>query len=397
MSGPSVSTSAAFKRVPVGRRAVVRGAALLVPALAGAAACGPEKRDRRSDGELHDRIHDLVTAELPKGPGATVLAASESGIVYSESFGLADRARGIRCGRDTVYDIASNTKQFTAAAVLKLEMDGRVHVRDRLGDLLPGLPPDIRPLTVHQLLSHTSGLPEFLPDRYGDDYTPLSRAELLQALTHTELRSRPGRAFHYSNLGYSLLAVVIEERSGQPYEQFLADRLFRPAGLDRTGHVRPGWPRRDIAVEYDEKGKPAGRPTEQPWAPDGPHWNLRGNGGMLSTATDLFHWHVALNGGEVLSADARRKLFTPHATASEDSDDGLAYGYGWALDPGTGEHRIAWHTGQSQVGGSYSEIVRSVDGRALVVLSTNYSTRKGAWAIPEVELARGIADLILEE
>ncbi|WJV50994.1 serine hydrolase domain-containing protein [Streptomyces flavofungini] len=381
----------------MGRRAVVRGAALLVPALAGVTACGPQKAEHRSDSELHDRIHDVVTAELPKGPGVTVLAASGSGIVYSESFGFADRARGIRCGRGTVYDIASNTKQFTAAAVLKLESEGRVHVRDHLGDLLAGLPPHIRPLTVHQLLSHTSGLPEFLPDRYGDDYAPLSRAEMLQALNRTELRSRPGRAFHYSNLGYSLLTAVIEERSGLTYEQFLADRLFRPAGLEHTGYVRPRWARRDIAVEYDERGKPAGRPNDQPWAPDGPHWNLRGNGGMLSTATDLLRWHVALNGHEVLSADARRKMFTPHASATEDAEDGPAYGYGWALEPGTGEHRIAWHTGQSQVGGSYSEIVRSVDGRALVVMATNYSTRKGTWGIADLELARGIVDLVLED
>lgn len=388
-------------RVPVGRRAVVRGAALVVPALAGATACGSktskkEKR-HRSDGELHDQIRGLVAAELPKGPGATVLAARGSGVVYCESFGFADRARGIRCGRGTVYDIASNTKQFTAAAVLKLEMDGRVHVRDHLGDLLPDLPRAIRPLTVHQLLTHTSGLPEFLPDRYGDDYTPLSRAEMLKALAHTELRSRPGRAFHYSNLGYSLLAAIIEERSGTTYERFLVDRLFRPADLEETGYVRPRRPESDTAVEYDEKGKPAGRPNEQPWAPDGPYWNLRGNGGMLSTATDLLRWHVALNGNEVLSADARRKMFTPHAFEDEASEDGLAYGYGWALETGTDGQRLAWHTGQSQVGGSYSEIVRSVDGEALVVVSTNYSTRKGKWAIGDLDLARKIVTLLLKD
>ncbi|GHC83926.1 serine hydrolase [Streptomyces flavofungini] len=377
---------------------MVRGAALVVPALVGATACGPKKEERhRSDGELHDQIQDVVTAELPKGPGVTILAARGSGVVYCESFGSADRARGIRCGRDTVYDIASNTKQFTAAAVLKLEMDGRVHVRDRLGDLLPDLPPHIRPLTVHQLLTHTSGLPEFLPDRYGDDYTPLTRAEMLKALAHTEPLSRPGQAFHYSNLGYSLLAAIIEERSGTTYERFLADRLFHPAGLKKTGSVRPRWSESDIAVEYDEKGRPAGRPNEQPWAPDGPHWNLRGNGGMLSTATDLLRWHVALNGSEVLSADARRKMFTPHAFEDEASEDGLAYGYGWALAPGTDGRRIAWHTGQSQVGGSYSEIVRSVDGEALAVVATNYSTRKGKWAIGDLDLARKIVRLLLKE
>ncbi|MEI5100853.1 serine hydrolase domain-containing protein [Streptomyces sp. PmtG] len=291
MARPDASTARAFGRVPVERRALVRGAALLVPALAGGAACGSSRADtarRRSGDVLRRRVHALVSAALPKGASATVLAARGSDPVYGEGFGLADRARGIRCGRGTVYDIASNTKQFTAAAVLSLESEGLLHVRDRLGDLLPGLPADKRPLTVHQLLTHTSGLPEFLPERYGDDFAPLSRARMLRALSDTSLRSRPGREFHYSNLGYSLLAAVIEERSGLPYEECLAGRLFRPAGMSQTGCVRPRWRETDVAVEYDDAGAPAGRPHRRPWAPDGPYWNLRGNGGILSTATDLF-------------------------------------------------------------------------------------------------------------
>ncbi|MFD9904280.1 serine hydrolase domain-containing protein [Streptomyces sp. NPDC059063] len=393
MSRTTVSSTTVFTGAPVARRAVVRGAALLVPALGGGVACDAKKETRRrTAGELHGRIHDVVTAELPEGPGATVLVARGSELLYCEGFGLADRARRVRCSRDTVYDIASNTKQFTAAAVLKLEMEGGVHVRDRLGDLLPGLPADKRPLTVHQLLTHTSGLPEFLPDRYGDDYAPLSRAELIEALAHTDAPTRPGEAFRYSNLGYSLLAAVIEVRSGLSYERFLADRLFRPAGLGRTGYVRPRWRGTDIAVEYDERGRPAGRPNRRPSAPDGPHWNLRGNGGLLSTAPDLFRWHTALTGTEVLSPTARHKLFTRHV--SEEDGDGPAYGYGWALDTGAGGHLIASHTGQSQVGGSYSEIARTVDGGAFAFVATNYASRRGRWTLVDHGLARELVDLV---
>ncbi|MGA4843550.1 serine hydrolase domain-containing protein [Streptomyces sp. G45] len=392
---PAGASTTALARTPVGRRALVRGAALLVPSLGGGAACASKAADRRKrrrgDG-LRDRIHETVTAELPKGPGVTVLAARGSELLYGAGFGLADRAHRTRCARETVYDIASNTKQFTAAAVLKLEAQGRLGVDDRIGDLLPGLPPDKRPLTVHQLLTHTSGLPEFLPDRYGDDYAKLSRAQLVAATAHTRLHSRPGRTFRYSNLGYSLLAAIVEVRSGLSYERYLARHLLGPARLDRTGHVLPRWRTSDIAVEYDERGRPAGRPNTHPWAPDGPYWNLRGNGGLLSTAEDLFRWHLALRGDDVLPAAARRKLFARHV--SEKGDEGPAYGYGWALGRGAGGHPVASHTGQSQIGGSYSEIARSVDGGAFACVATNFSTKKDGWELVDHGLARRLVDLI---
>ncbi|QDQ15406.1 serine hydrolase domain-containing protein [Streptomyces spectabilis] len=225
---------------PTGRRALLRGAAAaaLVPALGGGLGCASRQGgDHASSGELDEPIGDLLRRGLPGGVGATVLAARGSEVLSCQGFG----------------------------------------------------PPSHRPLTAHQLLSHTSGLPEFLPKRYGDDYAPLSRAELLKATATTELGSRPGETFHYSNLGYSLLAAVVEIRSGRPYEDYLAERLLSPAGLRRTGYVRPRWRTSAIAVEYEARGRPAGRPDRRPRAPDGPYWNLRGNGGLLSTAPGHQH------------------------------------------------------------------------------------------------------------
>ena len=95
------------------------------------------------------------------------------------------------------------------------------------------------------------------------------------------------------------------------YEEFLAEHLFEPAGHAQTGYVLPDWDRSQVAVEYDSRSRPQGRPFEHPWAEDGPYWNLRGNGGMLSTARDMFRWHVALDGEDVLDRAAKRPALHP--------------------------------------------------------------------------------------
>ncbi|MFI1720668.1 serine hydrolase domain-containing protein [Streptomyces sp. NPDC020489] len=323
---------------------------------------------------------------LPKGPGITVVTARGGELTHCAGRGLSDQAARTPAACDTVYDVMSITKQFTAAAILKLEMDGRLRVGDPIGRYLGRVPEDKRSLTLHQLLTHTSGLPQSL----GDDYEPLSRAELLAQAMRVPLRPGAGKEFHYSNLGYSLLAVIVEKVSGQSYERFLAQHLFRPAGMTRTGYVLPDWKRAQVAVEYDEDGRAQGRPMDHPWAPDGPYWNLRGNGGMLSTARDMFHWHRALTGGTVLSDAAQRKLFAPHVRIPE--LDG-AYGYGWVV-VGAGDDRFVWHDGGNDW--SLATLARFRRDATLVFWASNHASRKGKWNLEDdhVELTRRIAERV---
>ena len=139
----------------------------------------------------------------------------------------------------------------------------------------------------------------------------------------------PGTRFHYSNVGYSVSAAIVERVSREPYERFLARHLFRPAGMRHTGYVLPRWKRRRVAVEYDRRGRSHGRPFEHPWAPDGPYWNLRGNGGLLSMARDMARWHRALEGDRVLGARAKRRLFAPRVPIPVAGYDGFRAAYGW--------------------------------------------------------------------
>ncbi|MDG4858126.1 serine hydrolase [Streptomyces sp. T-3] len=337
-----------------------------------------------------DRVDPAVDRHLdgalPKGPGITVAAARGGELKHCAGRGLADRAENTPATCDTVYDVMSITKQFTAAAILKLEMSGKLRVTDRIGTYLGGVPEDKQDITLHQLLTHTAGLPQAL----GDDYAPLSRAELLAGAMKARLRSEPGKEFHYSNVGYSVLAAIVEKASGRSYERFLAKRLFRTAGMTRTGYVLPAWKRAQVAVEYDRHGSAQGRPMDHPWAPDGPYWNLRGNGGMLSTARDMFRWHRALTGDTVLSQAAKRKLFAPQVRVPE---LGGAYGYGWAvIDSDDG--RVAWHDGGNDW--SLATVAEFRRDGIMVFWVSNHAYQKGKWNLEDdqLKLTQGVAEQI---
>src|ERR687896_1467909 len=208
----------------------------------------PEPRDRSVGKFLDDT--------LPDGTSGTVVAARGGSVAHCRGFGLADRDAKVAARCDTVYDTMSMTKQFTAAAILKLEMMGELRVTDPLSKFVGPVPDDKRTITLHHLLTHTAGLTEGL----GGDYEALSRRDMLDGALESELRSAPGTEYSYSNLGYSILAAIVEKASGTSYERFLASHLFEPAGMRHTGYVLTEWQPEQVAVEYDENGEPKGRP-----------------------------------------------------------------------------------------------------------------------------------------
>jgi CubicO group peptidase (beta-lactamase class C family) len=304
---------------------------------------------------------------------------------------MADRKARVVARCDTVYDVMSMTKQFTAAAILKLEMMGKLDVADPIGRHIRPVPADKRGITLHQLLTHTSGLVDVL----GGDYERQTRGDMLAAALASKPQARPGAEYAYSNAGYSVLAAIVEQVSGIGYEAFLAQHLFDPAGMTRTGYSLPDWERDQVAVEYGPRGKPQGSPLDHPWAPDGPYWNLRGNGGLLSTARDMFRWQLALDGDEVLDRRAKRKLFRPHVLEEPGGDS--YYGYGWVILRAD-DRRVAWHNGGSNW--SYGELTRLLDDAATVFWITNqYKSKAGGWDFDELgqRLTQGVADRVLDK
>jgi len=315
----------------------------------------------QADEPVRESIGAFVDESLPAGASGTLVAVRGKTVVC-RGFGWSDRRARVAAGCDTVYDIGSMTKQFTAAAIVKLEMLGKLDVHDPIGRYLGPVPPDKAGITVQQLLTHTAGL----VDALGGDYEPLTRRQLVADALASPLRSAPGSAYHYSNVGYSLLAAIVQQAAGMGYERFLATHLFAPAGMTQTGYVLPRWRRSDVAVEYDARGRAQGRPFDHPWAASGPWWNLRGNGGMLSTARDLVRWHRALQHATVLDRQAQRELFRPRVREEPGGDS--RYGYGWVLLE-TVLGRVAWHNGGN--GWSYGEVARVLGDGTMVFWVTN--------------------------
>jgi CubicO group peptidase (beta-lactamase class C family) len=313
---------------------------------------------------------DPVGAELDRflsrlaayGYSGSALVARGGRVLLHKGYGLADRARGRPYTAATLFDVASISKQFTAAAILRLEMEGKLRVEDPLGRFFPAAPADKAAITLHQLLTHTSGL----RDTFGGEYEPVTREEMLRRVFASRLLGPPGRRYRYSNGGYCVLAAVVEVASGESYDGYLRRRLFEPAGMRHTGFRLPASALALLARGYAADGD-WGTPLDHPWAADGPYWNLRGNGGILSSTGDLYRWHLALGGDRVLARAQRDKSVTPYV--SEGRWAQTDYGYGWSIGKSpTGKREI------SHIGGNEafeSDFRRYVGDDAVIIVSGN--------------------------
>jgi CubicO group peptidase (beta-lactamase class C family) len=335
-----------------GRTRLILAALLLAGACAGAPGCGRRRAEPSLPREqVIAQIDSMLQSRVSEGLAASVLLADQGSVLLSKGYGLADRSTGRPVTPETGFDIGSLVKPFTAAAILKLESQGRLRVSDSISGLLPGVPPDKSRITIEQLMTHSSGLPDIVdagsrPVSYTPDfdYQPVSRDEIVRRAMNARLVFEPGAKSQYSNLGYSLLGVIIERASGEDFERYLREWLFEPAGMTRTGYLTPGWQKQELAVGY-RNGKAWGTPLDHPWLADGPSWNLRGNGGMLSTARDLYQWIQALQADQVLPAAERERFLATWAKKNRrgtrtmgpaGGNDIFNACYLWYLD----EHRV---------------------------------------------------------
>ncbi|MGF6648363.1 serine hydrolase domain-containing protein [Paraburkholderia sp. GAS82] len=270
---------------------------------------------------LHD---DLFTG--------VVLVAKAGEIIFRQGFGFANRQWAIPNTPETRFRIGSITKQFTAAAILRLTERGKLGVHDRLGQHLPDAPESWHNVTIHQLLTHTSGVPSYtdLPDFLTrislEERTPKAIMELTSGQA---LEFPPGDRFRYSNTGYILLGSVVEAISGQRYSDFLESEFFQPLGMADSG--------------YDHTWKIVERRADGYTCIGGKWRHARfiamslphAAGGLYSTADDLYRWSQALMRGDVIGPAALQHMLRDH---------GQGYGYGWFVGSADGR-RFVRHGG----------------------------------------------------
>jgi CubicO group peptidase (beta-lactamase class C family) len=273
-------------------------AAGLVALAAPQIGCSSESSTTPERDELREELERRLTAAAAAGFSGSVLITVDGAKVLASGYGLADRDNDVPNVVDTAYDFGSVMKVLTATAVFKLEGEGELAVKDSLATIFDDVPADKADITLLQILQHRAGL-----DVYHDtegDFEPMTRLEARQRIFAQELLFEPGSKEEYSNSGYTLLADVVQTVSGQEFTDYVRDELFAPAHMQQSGFFGdPIWEGVDTAIGYDASTFEGNDPAKWPYT-----WSLVGNGGLVTTVSDLERWLVAVWKGEVLGPAA---------------------------------------------------------------------------------------------
>ncbi len=241
-------------------------------------------------------------------------------IVFETGLGMARLGQAIRNTPSTRFLIGSVTKTFTSAAIMQLAEGGRLDLDDPLRKYVPEYPEKTgTAITLRHLLSHTSGIPEAVPDPrvLGDLMKPVAPLEILRLVKDKDLNFAPGEKSEYSNMGYVLLGMVIERVTKQSFYKYLQDHMFGPLGMTSSGYRENWYDTPGFALGYADGGE--GRLTEAPRI----HLSLGFSaGGLYSTVQDLLKWDRGLSSDKILSVDSKKMMFRP----TKDN-----FGYGWLV------------------------------------------------------------------
>ncbi|TYA59018.1 serine hydrolase [Formosa maritima] len=343
---------------------------------------------QNSNKVLFNKIDTYLKASETNGFSGVVLVSKKGEVVLSKGYGWADRDNKIPNTPATVFNIGSVTKQFTASAILKLVEQGKINTSDKISSYFNQTPSDKRDITIHQLLTHTSGI----SNRTGGfRYHEASKEQFLKEFFESELQSKPGTTYQYANANYIMLTAILELVSGQTYNDFLQENLFEPAQMKSTGYKSINFNTERLAHGYyynrdDEKWTDWGT-TQQHLPYNNNHWYSIGKGDIHATIEDLYKWHVALKNNDVLASKTREIQET--AYVAENDNMTSYYGYGWAISKSDSDTKIVAHNGSN--GLYFADFVRFIDDDVMVIYITN------AFLGPESEnVAREIGKMIFD-
>jgi CubicO group peptidase (beta-lactamase class C family) len=319
-----------------------------------------------------DSISSTVLQETGV-PSASVAVVTHGRLAYAQAYGLARLQPPLRATPDMRYGIGSISKQFTAAAVLLLQQEGKLSLDDKVEKWVPGLTRG-NDVTLREVLSHTSGYQDFWPQDYvpPEMTKPVSTQTILDKWARRPLDFEPGTRWQYSNTNFLIAALAVEKASGMPFFQFVKTRILDPLGMTS-------------AVDFDRLGPSSIEPVGymryglgplRPALPTGPGW-MYGAGELAMTPRDLAKWDISMIDQSLLSPASYRMLETTVLLNS-----GVSSGYGLGVDVGmlTG-HRMIEHSGE--VAGFTAENMVFPDDSAAVIVLTNQDAAPAAGSIAE--------------
>jgi D-alanyl-D-alanine carboxypeptidase len=297
-----------------------------------------------------------------------VLVGINGEIVFEKAYGMGDEEWGAHNTLNAKFRIGSLTKQFTAACILLLQERGRLKVHDPISRYLSSLPEVWQAITIHQLLTHTSGIPNYTssPEFAKLRRTGATPQQMIALVADKPLDFKPGTKWSYSNTGYILLGMIIEKASGQAYNDFLKKSILDPLGMTNSGYDRAadvvkerasGYQIRDGLIENADFID-----MSVPYAA----------GDIYSSVEDMYRWNEALTeNGKLLSADSLKQMFTEYPEATH---EGQHYGYGVVISRLKFGRLLYYHGGG--VEGFYSSIQRYPNDRVSIVVLSNLDSYK---------------------
>lgn len=311
-------------------------------------------------------VDDFVRAEMAKRhvPGVSVAVVRDGKVLLAKGYGVANAEHSVPATENTVYQLASVTKQFTATAVLMLVQENKIGLDDKISKYLNSLPAAWGAVTVRQLLNHTSGIKSYtsVPDFFKTARKDYTKEELLKLVADAPPDFAPGEKWSYNNTGYFLLGMLIEKVSGKEYGAFLNERIFGPLGMTSTRvndlsevikNRASGYTWENGALRNGEYVSPT-----QPYAA----------GALVSTVADMAKWDAALYTDKLLKRAALDQMWT----AAKLNDGAAAnYGFGWSVDTYR-TRRLISHGGG--IPGFNTSISRFVDDKLTVIVLANSDT-----------------------
>lgn len=298
-----------------------------------------------------------------------VIVARDGEELFFKGYGAADYEKA-PITRDTVFELASASKQVTATAVLRLAQEKKLELSDPLKRFFKKCPADKADVTIRQLLNHTSGIDEEQLLPYA---SPASRKEFVDHFLDAPMNSKPGEKWVYNNGGYALLAAIVEIVSRKSFEEYCHARLFRPAKLKRTGFINDKRLRKgSVATRWDKDG------NKSPASKWHYGWGYRGMGGVCSTAADLLRWDRALRGEKVLDQASRAELYRTGLNH---------YASGWIVEMTSSGSRKAHHGGD--VSGFSHDYIRYLEDDLVIIVLSNGRTESR-------EVSRAIEQLLVK-
>jgi CubicO group peptidase (beta-lactamase class C family) len=325
---------------------------------------------------VNENAIDAIMSEYAGGdrPGASVLVFRNGEAAFRKAYGMADLEAGIAATPGTNYRLASVTKQFTAAAILRLVDMRWLSLEEKVRTHFPSLSAELDAVTVEHLLTHSSGIIDYEDVMPAGDDQVHDRDVLRMLEGERAAYFPPGSSYRYSNSGYALLALLVEKISGQTFSDFLQVEIFGPLGMRSTVAHREGVSSVERrAYGYSSDGG-AWRRTDQSRTSA-----VLGDGGVYSSAADLERWVAALDQGSFREAAIPR-------VATDDPK--VRYGYGWRISEHRGR-RTVMHTGETI--GFRNALVRFPDQRLSIVVLTNRNEGR------PLALALQIADVLSRE